>query len=174
MQELSAGTLPLPVSLVPLVGGVFGLLMAALLGYVTTKKAGTPFAMITLGIGELVWSMSLMLPEFFGGEGGVSSNRVIGQPVWGISFGPQIQVYYLIAAYCFVSTAAIESKSRSMTTGLAHWSETRTNRPRSARTVNRWISAASNCRTPSIVCCVTPPWPTNPSSSQSATVPWAA
>jgi branched-chain amino acid transport system permease protein len=61
--------------------------------------------MITLGVGELVWSMSLMLPEFFGGEGGVSSNRVVGQAVWGISFGPQIQVYYLIAAYCFVCTA---------------------------------------------------------------------
>jgi branched-chain amino acid transport system permease protein len=28
--------------------------------------------MITLGMGELVLAMSLMMPEFFGGEGGVS------------------------------------------------------------------------------------------------------
>ena len=39
-----------------------GLFFAALLGYVTTKKAGTPFAMITLGVGELVAAMSLMFP----------------------------------------------------------------------------------------------------------------
>jgi len=107
LNMAGAGTLGLPVSLIPLVGGVAGLVCAALLGYVSTKKAGTPFAMITLGIGELVFALALMLPEFSGGEGGVSSNRVIGQPLWGISFGPQIQVYYLVAVYCFVSTALL-------------------------------------------------------------------
>jgi len=58
-----------------------------------------------LGLGELVASMALMLPEFFGGEGGVSTNRVYGQPFFGFNFGPQIQVYYLIAVYCFICTA---------------------------------------------------------------------
>ncbi|MDC8784012.1 branched-chain amino acid ABC transporter permease [Roseateles koreensis] len=105
LNFVSSGAWHLPVSLVPLVGGVAGLVFAALLGYVSTKKAGTPFAMITLGLGELIWSMSLMLPEFFGGEGGVSGNRVVGAAVWGVSFGPQIQIYYLIALYCFVCTA---------------------------------------------------------------------
>ena len=109
----SNGTLAVPVSLIPLVGGVAGLFFAALLGWVTTKKAGTTFAMITLGIGELVWSMSLMLPEFFGGEGGISGNRVVGKPVFGISFGPQIQLYYLIAVYCFASTAALYALTRT-------------------------------------------------------------
>ena len=75
LNAIGAGQLPLPVSLIPLVGGLAGLGFAVLLGYVTTKKAGTPFAMITLGIGELVFAMALMFPEFFGGEGGV-----IGQP----------------------------------------------------------------------------------------------
>lgn len=79
-------------------------LLAVLLGAVSTKKSGNTFAMITLGVGELVWSMSLMLPEFFGGEGGVSSNRVVGTPFLGITFGPQIEVYYLIAVYCFICT----------------------------------------------------------------------
>jgi len=105
LNKVGAGLWHLPVSLVPLVGGAAGLAVAALLGAVTTRKSGTIFAMITLGVGELVWSMSLMLPEFFGGEGGVSSNRVVGEAVWGVTFGPQIQVYYLIAFYCFVCTA---------------------------------------------------------------------
>ena len=113
LNMVTAGKLALPVSMIPLVGGLAGLFFSALLGYVTTKKAGTTFAMITLGIGELVWSMSLMLPEFFGGEGGITGNRVVGQPVFGISFGPQIQVYYLIAVYCFVCTAAMFALTRT-------------------------------------------------------------
>ena len=44
LNWVSAGTLALPVSLIPLVGGLAGLVFAVLLGYVTTKKAGTPFA----------------------------------------------------------------------------------------------------------------------------------
>ncbi|MBS0303725.1 MAG: branched-chain amino acid ABC transporter permease, partial [Proteobacteria bacterium] len=43
--------------------------------------------------------------DVFGGDGGISINRTYGPPLLGISFGPQIQVYYLIAAYCFVCTA---------------------------------------------------------------------
>lgn len=113
LNSVGAGTLNIPVSLVPLVGGVAGMGFAVLLGYVTTKKAGTPFAMITLGIGELVFAMSLMVPEFFGGEAGVSSNRVVGKPFMGITFGPQIQVYYLIAIYTFVCTAAMYAFTRT-------------------------------------------------------------
>jgi branched-chain amino acid transport system permease protein len=113
LNAVSGGRTDLPVSLVPLVGGLAGLFFAALLGYVTTRKAGTTFAMITLGIGELVWSMSLMIPEFFGGEGGISGNRVVGKAVAGITFGPQIQMYYLIAVYCFVCTALLFAFTRT-------------------------------------------------------------
>ncbi len=96
--------LPLPVSLIPLSGGLAGLALALLLGWVTTRKSATTFAMITLGVGELVWAMSLMFPDFFGGEGGVSGNRVTGSRPFGITFGPQIQLYYLIAVYTFICT----------------------------------------------------------------------
>ena len=113
LNMVSAGKLALPVSLVPLVGGLSGLFFAAVLGWVTTKKSGTTFAMITMGVGELVWSMSLMIPEFFGGEGGVSGNRVVGKAVAGITFGPQIQVYYLIAVYCFVCTVLMYALTRT-------------------------------------------------------------
>jgi branched-chain amino acid transport system permease protein len=113
LNMVSSGQLALPVSLVPVVGGLFGLLFALLLGYVTTKKAGTPFAMITLGVGELVWAMSLMFPGFFGGEGGISGNRTAGGPFLGITFGPQIQLYYLIAIYTFVCTALMFAFTRT-------------------------------------------------------------
>jgi branched-chain amino acid transport system permease protein len=111
--NLIAKGLPLPVSLVPLVGGFSGMVFALIFGWVTTKKAATPFAMITLGIGELVWAMSLMFPEFFGGEGGISGNRVTGSKPLGITFGPQIQLYYLIAVYTFICTALMFAFTRT-------------------------------------------------------------
>jgi branched-chain amino acid transport system permease protein len=105
LNSITAGTSQIPVSLLPLVGGFAGIGFAILLGYVTTKKSGTPFAMITLGVAELVFAMSLMFSEFFGGEAGISGNRVAGPTVWGISYGPQIQIYYLIAIYTFFCVA---------------------------------------------------------------------
>ena len=111
--NLITGGLPLPVSLLPIVGGLSAMVVAIILGWVTTKKAATPFAMITMGIGELVWAMSLMFPEFFGGEGGVSGNRVAGAKTLGITFGPQIQLYYLIAIYTFVCTALMFAFTRT-------------------------------------------------------------
>jgi branched-chain amino acid transport system permease protein len=113
MVAIANKTMPIPTSLIPLVGGLAGVFFAIILGYVTTKKAGTPFAMITLGIGELVLAMALMIPEFFGGEGGISANRSAGKPFMGITFGPNIQVYYLLALYAFVCTAAMFAFTRT-------------------------------------------------------------
>ena len=105
LNLVTAGALHIPVSLIPVVGGLAGMGFAILLGYVTTRKSGTPFAMITMGIAELVFAMSLMFSEFFGGEAGVSGNRVAGESFWGITYGPQIQIYYLISIYTFICVA---------------------------------------------------------------------
>lgn len=104
---VAAGDLYIPITLIPLVGGVAGLFFGALFGYVTTRKSGTTFAMITLGIVELVFACSLMFPKFFGGEGGIFTDRVVGEAFFGITYGPQIEVYYLIAAWLLVSTIAM-------------------------------------------------------------------
>jgi branched-chain amino acid transport system permease protein len=104
LRWIGAGTLMWAVSLLPLIGGLAGALFGVIFGYLTTRRAGTPFAMITLGIGEMVFAASLMFPGFFGGEGGVTADRAGGTPFLGIdriTFGPQIQVYYLIAVWCF-------------------------------------------------------------------------
>jgi branched-chain amino acid transport system permease protein len=87
LNMVTAGTLHLPVSLVSMVGGLAGMGFAILLGFVTTRKSGTPFAMITMGVAELVFAMSLMFSEFFGGEAGVSGNRVAGEAFLGFTFG---------------------------------------------------------------------------------------
>ncbi len=107
LNTMAAGKFNIPVTLLPLVGGVSGLIFGILLGYVTTRRAGTPFAMISLGIAELVAASALMFPAFFGGEGGIATNRQIGQAWHGLSYGPQIQVYYLIAGWCFICMIAM-------------------------------------------------------------------
>jgi branched-chain amino acid transport system permease protein len=107
LNMIGKGALPLPVTLLPLVGGLAGLAFGVVFGYVTTKKSGTTFAMISLGIGEMVFACVLMFPGFFGGEAGISANRVVGQPFLGISYGPAIQVYYLVAFWCLASMVAM-------------------------------------------------------------------
>jgi branched-chain amino acid transport system permease protein len=113
LNMIGAGTLGLPVSLLPVVGGLTGLMFGVLFGYVSTKRSGTPFSMISLGIGELVAACSLMFTAFFGGEQGISGNRVAGAKVLGISFGPQIEVYYLIAIWAIACAALMYALTKT-------------------------------------------------------------
>jgi len=107
LNLMGKGAFYLPVPLLPLVGGLAGLVFGVLFGYVTTKRAGTTFALISLGVGEMVFACVLMFPGFFGGEAGVSTNRVVGKPFLGLTFGPAIQVYYLVAVWCFLGMTAM-------------------------------------------------------------------
>ncbi len=113
LNVIGAGKLPIPLPVLPLVGGLAGLFFAVILGWVSTKRAGTAFAMISLGIGELVAACSLILRGFFGGEGGISTSRTSTLQLFGISFGPQIQVYYLIAAWALVCVGAMYAFTRT-------------------------------------------------------------
>ena len=107
LNLVGKGVLPYPVWLLPIVGGLAGALFGVIFGYVSTKKAGTTFAMISLGILELVFACVLMFPGFFGGEGGISTNRTVGPSLLGLSFGSSLQVYYLVAFWCFASIVAM-------------------------------------------------------------------
>jgi branched-chain amino acid transport system permease protein len=107
LNLIGKGAILFPVTLLPLVGGAAGMLVAVVFGYPSTRRSGTTFAMISLGIGELVYASSLMFPGFFGGEGGITTNRVAGAPLLGITYGPAVQVYYLIAAWVFICTGAM-------------------------------------------------------------------
>lgn len=113
MNMASQGKFYIPVWLIPLVGGLAGMMFGILFGYPTTRKAGTAFAMITMGLGELVHSSSQMFPGFFGGEGGIETNRNYGTGFFGLTFGPQIRVYYLIVAWLLLATLAMYALTRT-------------------------------------------------------------
>ena len=51
--------------------------------------------------------------SFFGGEEGIVTNRAKLAPFFGHKFGPQVEVYYLTAAWCLVSIVAIYALTRT-------------------------------------------------------------
>jgi len=85
MNYVEDYSLPLPLPLLPLFGGLFGMGLATIIGSFSTRRAGTVFAMISLGVGELIAACSIIIVAFFGGEEGVSGDRTYGLPFLGSS-----------------------------------------------------------------------------------------
>jgi len=110
---IGVNKLPIPLPVVPLIGGLTGLAFAVLLGWVSTQRSGTAFAMISLGVAELVASSALILRTFFGGEAGISANRTKVLRLFDWSFGPQIQIYYLVAAWTLLAVIAMYALTRT-------------------------------------------------------------
>jgi branched-chain amino acid transport system permease protein len=113
MNAVIRNKLGIPVPVIPLAGGLAGLFFGFLFGLVSVKRAGIVFAMISLGIGELVSSSSFILRSFFGGEEGITTNRTKLAAFFGHRFGPQIEVYYLVAVWCFVCIVAMYALTRT-------------------------------------------------------------
>ena len=112
MRAINAG-LPIPMPLVPLVGAAAGLVFGMLFGSVTTRRAGVVFALISLGVGELVFAASRMLPGLFRRRGGHHRQPRAGPHVFGLNFASQLQVYYLIAFWAFVAAALMYAFTRT-------------------------------------------------------------
>jgi branched-chain amino acid transport system permease protein len=109
-----------PLVLLPLIGGIGGALCGVLFGFISTRRAGTAFAMITLGLGELVVAASWALPDWFGGEAGVAIDRASGPWSGSWSFGPAREAYALIALWCLLASAAMFGLSRTPFLRLAN------------------------------------------------------
>ncbi len=81
-----------PTPLVPLAGGAAGLLAGLVFGWLATQRTGVYFAMLTFALSELLVSVAPGLNTVFGAESGISTMRA---PFLSISFGTDMQVYYL-------------------------------------------------------------------------------
>jgi branched-chain amino acid transport system permease protein len=107
------GGLPIPMPLVPIAGALAGLCFGMLFGAVTTRRAGVVFALISLGVGELVFAAMRILQGFSGGEEGITANRGAGPHPFGLTFSSQLQVYYVIAFWAIVAAALMAAFVRT-------------------------------------------------------------
>lgn len=134
----------IPLPMLPLFGGLFGLGFAMIIGSFSTRKAGTVFAMISLGIGELIAACSIIIVAFFGGEEGISGDR--SYATWmGIEFLKQIEVYYLTAFWLLVSSLLMYLFSRTPVGRMANAVRDNPERAEFLGYSSRWVRYYSFC-----------------------------
>ncbi len=89
LNYAAKGSLPLPIELMPLLAGLTGLGFGIVFGY--------------LAIGELIATAAIMFQHFFGGENGVSGNRMIDKSFLGLSYSSSTEIYYLILVWTVIA-----------------------------------------------------------------------
>lgn len=113
----------------PVVGGAGAALVAVPAGWLSARRGGVTFAMVTLGLGELIATAASTVPEWFGGVGGVMIDRG-AVPGWlGIDFGATRAAYGLVVA---VALAACMLIAWLLRTPLVHVANAVRDNPRRA------------------------------------------
>ncbi len=102
--------LSFPTALLPLAGGVAGLLAGAAAGVFATRRSGVYFSLVTLAMAELLHTLAPHWAGVFGGESGMSSMRM---PSMGLGFGSQIEVYYVTLAWVVACIGGLWAYTRT-------------------------------------------------------------
>ncbi len=145
LNLVGKGAFWLPVPLLPLVGGLGGLCFGALFGSFSTNRAGTVFAMISLGIAEMMAASSLILDRFFGGEEGITTNRAKAPVLLGLDVTTDRKVYYLIAFWAFVAAVLMYAFSRTPVGRMANAVRDNPERAEFVGYSQRWVRFVSFC-----------------------------
>jgi branched-chain amino acid transport system permease protein len=90
----------IPIWLTPLLGGLAALLLALPLGYICSHKRGITFAMLTLGMSELVAMFANRNPSIFGGDSGLSIDI-------GYFYSQPGVMYYLVLSWVSIAMLLI-------------------------------------------------------------------
>ncbi|MCZ4353908.1 branched-chain amino acid ABC transporter permease [Roseovarius aestuarii] len=120
ITAIGAGHVALPLEMVPLGGAFAGFTLAAILGLVSVRRAGVIFAMISLGLAELAVAAAMLFPSVFGGEQGVSTDRMVDFSLTGLGYGRPQEIYMLVLVWAVISVAAMVYLSRTPLGRLAN------------------------------------------------------
>ncbi len=142
MNGALGGAVWLPI--LPLFGGLFSLGVATIIGAFSTRRGGTSFAMISLGMVELIASFSIIIVAFFRG-GGMLWDRTDAPQVFGFEFAQHIEVYGLVAGWMLLSVAGMYLFTRTPIGRLANAVRDNPERVEFVGYSARWVRFYSFC-----------------------------
>jgi branched-chain amino acid transport system permease protein len=110
MKAVERSLVAWPTPLLPLAGAAAGLLCGLAFGWLATQRTGVYFAMVTLALAELLFTLAPTWNSVFGGEAGISTMRMNS---WSINFASDRGVYYLTLAWVAGSTWCLWAFTRT-------------------------------------------------------------
>ena len=110
MKAVEGNLVTWPTPLLPLAGAAAGFLCGVAFGWLATQRTGVYFAMVTLALAELLYTLAPTWNSVFGGEAGISTMRMNS---WSINFASDTGVYYLTFAWVAVSTWCLWAFTRT-------------------------------------------------------------
>jgi branched-chain amino acid transport system permease protein len=96
-----------PLPLVPAIGGLGAFALGLLGGWLASSRGGMPFAMITLGLAELVYAAAALFPSIYGSEEGISMDRMDLGTSFGMDYGPTLDIYVIVAIWFMICAALL-------------------------------------------------------------------
>ncbi|WP_417264150.1 branched-chain amino acid ABC transporter permease [Celeribacter sp.] len=96
-----------PLPLVPLIGAAGALVLGFFGGWLASGRGGMPFAMITLGLAELVYAAAALFPSIYGSEEGISMDRMDLGASFGMDYGPTLDIYVIVAVWFLICAALL-------------------------------------------------------------------
>lgn len=107
LQMADAG-ISFPLPFLPLIGGLGAFVLGIGGGWLASGRGGMPFAMITLGLAELVYAAAAIFPSIYGSEEGISIDRMSLGPSFGMDYGPAADVYVIVAVWFVICAAGLK------------------------------------------------------------------
>lgn len=97
-----------PLPLLPLIGGAGAFVLGIFGGWLAAGRGGMPFAMITLGLSELVYAAAAIFPSIYGSEEGIAMDRMELGESFGMSYGPQTDIYVIVAVWFVICALGLK------------------------------------------------------------------
>ena len=110
MRAVEHSLVTWPTPLLPLAGAAAGFVCGLGFGWLATQRTGVYFAMVTLALAELLFTLAPTWISVFGGESGISTMRMNS---WSINFASDASVYYLTLAWVVGSTWCLWAFTRT-------------------------------------------------------------
>ena len=100
LLQINEGLLYVPLPILPLFGGLAGLMLAGIIAYFSVKRSGMIFAILTLAILEFVNSLSTSFPSVLGG---MTIDRTLNTSSFNLDYGSNKVVCLVVMAWLFIS-----------------------------------------------------------------------